>query len=184
MRSRHPLLLLALITFVSGCCPEDDPAGPPGSECYDPPAAPRNGFFFTGNGYDRATVNLEEDVEGMTFLATDYREGEPSSFTVRTTTKIGGKDVSLMELVIRFIGTKSGNFQWDDLSQDDGFLGATLRIETGPAAGRYRSVSGLTQMAVLDSDPRNLQIAGKFCGTLKDSLGRTIKLEGGRFGTR
>jgi hypothetical protein len=179
---RHRTLGTALLcaSLLAGCG-HDNPAGPAGSDCLDPAAAPKFGFFLTGRGYSNAKTNLDDPGLGISVLKVDYVPNGLATVFVGAGVAIGGTDTTAMQMTIRLLGVGKGTFHWDDLTDGDGAVGMTLVITEGKAAGIYHSVSGQTVVTDYDINPDHSRYSGKFCGTLKDSANHEIKVSGGRF---
>jgi hypothetical protein len=174
MRLPGTTLALAVVLILAGC-KSDPPAAPAGSDCLDPAAAV-DGFFLSGMGYNSAKVDQNDGQLGLTVFQSSFRPGGAGSVVMSGGAAIGGTDTSIIQTEVRIPAAGTGTYAWGDLTSSDGTSGMTLRISAGKAAGYYRSMSGTTVVTAFGTE-----LAGKFCGSLKDSLGHIITLSGGRF---
>jgi hypothetical protein len=160
-------------------CKSDPPAAPASSDCLDPAAA-AEGFFLSGLGYNAAKVDMNDGNLGLSAFQTSFRPGGAGTVALYGGTAIGGTDTTVVQLELRVPANGTGTYAWGDLTGGDGTSGMTLRVTAGKAAGYYRSMSGTTVITTFDATG-DFSIAGKFCGSLKDSLGHIINVSGGRF---
>jgi hypothetical protein len=180
--SASAVLLCMCISIVS--CTSDSPSSPgntPAGCEKNTSVTATEGFFLTGGGVTSAEVNM--DINVGTFTSNSLVEfGDLLALNTEGTYKFGSNDSLELSLSIAFpAGTGTGN--WDNLSSGSGTYGVTLEIRNDTLAGIYKAVSGRTTLSQFyrSTTTDSVSFSGTFCGTLKDSLNRTLTVEGGKF---
>lgn len=171
MRSLLPLALVALTALAA--CGTEDPLSPADDACAGSSSIARAGFEITGATPARVDF---DGAGGLTASEVEFSSGFTVVTEVGEEVAVGAERVFAL-MVVRFLGRSTGSFAWTD----PGRTTVAITIDGGPLAGEYRSVAGTTVVTQYLETTDTLRIAGRFCGTLRDSSGRTIEVRAGRF---
>jgi hypothetical protein len=172
-----PLALLSAMTLLAACRSDtptggnSTPAGCDGSRTF--PST--DGFYISGNGYSSVPVDLADSAVSDQLSQTQFTS---SRVEVSTSGDLHIAGDSLYTLVTLRFPSKVGTYEW--VGGSDG-ASVSITLEGGPSKGAFGSVSGRTTVSNLYMSQDSDAVVGTFCGTLRDSSGRTITVEGGRF---
>jgi len=177
-----------LLPFIVAC--KDDSPTQGNDPCSGGvPVSAATGFRLDGSGYANAEVDLDSTVSkaggaGTSFTNVGVGSGVGTVIVRGTDAVVREGDTATVILAIRFPGIKTGVYAWSDATSGADSNGVSISIVRDGVAESFMGVSGSTVVDHFAVNASETNIGGSFCGTLKDSTGRTVTVSGGRFTTR